>query len=73
MTLSWLTAGEVKEKGTAHKEYKQAISEGHGAYLMDQAEETPVRRSYRGRIPPSFVLIAVQFSRLFYMSLIRST
>ncbi|XP_059150079.1 protein mono-ADP-ribosyltransferase PARP4-like isoform X2 [Physella acuta] len=33
--------GEVKEKEVAHKEYKQAISEGHGAYLMDQDEETP--------------------------------
>ena len=32
--------GEVKEKEQAHKEYKKAISEGHGAYLMD--EETPV-------------------------------
>ena len=32
--------GEVKEKETAHKEYKEAISQGHGAYLMD--EETPV-------------------------------
>jgi hypothetical protein len=30
----------VKEKEQAHKEYKKAISEGHGAYLMD--EETPV-------------------------------
>jgi poly [ADP-ribose] polymerase len=34
--------GEVKEKETAHKEYKKAVSEGHGAYLMDQDEETPV-------------------------------
>jgi poly [ADP-ribose] polymerase len=34
--------GEVKEKEQAHKEYKKAISEGHGAYLMDQDEETPV-------------------------------
>ena len=34
--------GQVKEKEVAHKEYKQAISEGHGAYLMDQDEETPV-------------------------------
>ena len=33
--------GEVKEKEQAHREYKQAIKEGHGAYLMD--EETPVR------------------------------
>ncbi len=34
--------GEVKEKEQAHKEYKKAISEGHGAYLMDQDVETPV-------------------------------
>ena len=34
--------GQVKEKEVAHKEYKKAISEGHGAYLMDQDEETPV-------------------------------
>ena len=34
--------GEVKEKETAHREYKEAIREGHGAYLMDQDEETPV-------------------------------
>ena len=33
--------GEVKEKQQAHKEYKEAIKQGHGAYLMDQ-EETPV-------------------------------
>ncbi|RUS77622.1 hypothetical protein EGW08_014622, partial [Elysia chlorotica] len=33
--------GQVKEKEMAHKEYKKAISEGHGAYLMDQDEETP--------------------------------
>ena len=32
--------GEVKEKEQAHKEYREAISKGHGAYLMD--EETPV-------------------------------
>ena len=34
--------GQVKEKEVAHKEYKKAVSEGHGAYLMDQDEETPV-------------------------------
>lgn len=33
--------GVVKEKEQAHREYKEAISKGHGAYLMD--EETPVR------------------------------
>ena len=32
--------GEVKEKEQAHKEYWKVISQGHGAYLMD--EETPV-------------------------------
>ena len=32
--------GEVKEKEQAHREYREAISKGHGAYLMD--EETPV-------------------------------
>ena len=37
--------GEVKEKESAHREYKQAISEGHGAYLMDRDKETPVRMS----------------------------
>ncbi|XP_065065834.1 protein mono-ADP-ribosyltransferase PARP4-like isoform X2 [Rhopilema esculentum] len=31
--------GQVKEKEKAHKEYKEAISQGHGAYLMD--EEKP--------------------------------
>ena len=30
----------MKEKEQAHKEYKEAISKGHGAYLMD--EEKPV-------------------------------
>ena len=32
--------GVVKEKEQAHREYKEAVSKGHGAYLMD--EETPV-------------------------------
>ncbi|VDI55612.1 poly [ADP-ribose] polymerase [Mytilus galloprovincialis] len=32
--------GEVKEKEKAHKEYKEAISKGHGAYLMDEEEPT---------------------------------
>ncbi|KAL3871218.1 hypothetical protein ACJMK2_039226 [Sinanodonta woodiana] len=45
--------GEVKEKETAHKEYKKAISEGHGAYLMDQDEETPdVFTISVGNLPP---------------------
>lgn len=28
--------GKVKEKETAHREYREAIQQGHGAYLMDQ-------------------------------------
>ena len=28
--------GTVKEKKEAHKEYREAISMGHGAYLMDE-------------------------------------
>jgi poly [ADP-ribose] polymerase len=27
---------KVKEKETAHKEYREAVEKGHGAYLMDQ-------------------------------------
>ena len=46
--------GEVKEKETAYREYKQAISEGHGAYLMDQDEEAPVSGSCEGHF---FVII----------------
>lgn len=34
--------GVVKEKEQAHREYKQAIEAGHGAYLMDEDKETPV-------------------------------
>lgn len=33
--------GKVKEKEEAHHEYREAVKEGHGAYLMEQ--ETPVR------------------------------
>lgn len=31
--------GKCKEKEQAHKEYKEAISKGHGAYLMDKEGE----------------------------------
>ena len=34
--------GEVKEKQTAHREYKEALAAGHGAYLMDQHVDLPV-------------------------------
>ena len=35
--------GSVKEKEQARKEYKEAISKGHGAYLMEEQEEQAVR------------------------------
>ncbi|XP_052241111.1 uncharacterized protein LOC127851394 isoform X2 [Dreissena polymorpha] len=55
--------GEVKEKETAHREYKKAISEGHGAYLMDQDEETPdVFTVSVGNLPPgATVLIKITY------------
>ncbi|XP_065826671.1 protein mono-ADP-ribosyltransferase PARP4-like isoform X4 [Oscarella lobularis] len=53
--------GEVKEKEQAHKEYKEAISKGHGAYLMD--EETPdVFTVSVGNLPPdASVLIKITY------------
>ncbi|XP_076466190.1 uncharacterized protein LOC143297656 [Babylonia areolata] len=55
--------GEVKEKETAHREYKQAISEGHGAYLMDQDVEMPdVFTVSVGNLPPNAtVLIKITY------------
>ncbi|KAL8624962.1 hypothetical protein ACOMHN_039849 [Nucella lapillus] len=55
--------GQVKEKETAHREYKQAVSQGHGAYLMDQDEETPdVFTVSVGNLPPSAtVLIKITY------------
>ncbi|CAH3018315.1 unnamed protein product, partial [Porites evermanni] len=53
--------GEVKEKEQAHKEYREAISQGHGAYLMD--EETPdVFTVSVGNLPPGAqVLIKITY------------
>ena len=33
--------GKVKEKEQAHREYKEAIARGDGAYLMDQQKDDP--------------------------------
>uniref|UniRef100_A0A3B3VVP9 Poly [ADP-ribose] polymerase n=1 Tax=Poecilia latipinna TaxID=48699 RepID=A0A3B3VVP9_9TELE len=53
--------GEVKEKETARKEYKQAIAKGHGAYLMDQSAPDVFTISV-GNLPPgATVLIKVTF------------
>ncbi|XP_033122166.1 protein mono-ADP-ribosyltransferase PARP4-like [Anneissia japonica] len=53
--------GEVKDKEVAHREYREAISKGHGAYLMD--EETPdVFTVSVGNLPPnSEVLIKITY------------
>ncbi|XP_030850626.1 protein mono-ADP-ribosyltransferase PARP4 isoform X5 [Strongylocentrotus purpuratus] len=48
--------GTVKEKAQAHKEYKEAISKGHGAYLMD--EEAPdVFTVSVGNLPPKVKVV----------------
>lgn len=38
----WGFLGEIMEKKTAHREYREAISKGHGAYLMDEEEPVSV-------------------------------
>ncbi|XP_033966298.1 protein mono-ADP-ribosyltransferase PARP4 isoform X2 [Pseudochaenichthys georgianus] len=53
--------GQVKEKETARREYKQAIKKGHGAYLMDQ-DAPDVFTISVGNLPPNAtVLIKVTF------------
>uniref|UniRef100_A0A096M3T2 Poly [ADP-ribose] polymerase n=1 Tax=Poecilia formosa TaxID=48698 RepID=A0A096M3T2_POEFO len=53
--------GEVKEKAAARKEYRKAIEEGHGAYLMDQSAPDVFTISV-GNLPPgATVLIKVTF------------
>ncbi|XP_041857533.1 protein mono-ADP-ribosyltransferase PARP4-like isoform X2 [Melanotaenia boesemani] len=53
--------GQVKEKEKARKEYKQAIEQGHGAYLMDQ-DAPDVFTISVGNLPPgATVLIKVTF------------
>ncbi|XP_033905204.3 protein mono-ADP-ribosyltransferase PARP4-like isoform X4 [Acipenser ruthenus] len=53
--------GEVKEKEKARQEYRQAIQEGHGAYLMDQ-EAPDVFTISVGNLPPSAtVLIKITY------------
>uniref|UniRef100_A0A5F8GNA0 Poly [ADP-ribose] polymerase n=1 Tax=Monodelphis domestica TaxID=13616 RepID=A0A5F8GNA0_MONDO len=53
--------GEVKEKEEAHQEYREAIKQGHGAYLMDQ--DTPdVFTVSIGNLPPQAkVLIKITY------------
>ncbi|XP_052589085.1 LOW QUALITY PROTEIN: protein mono-ADP-ribosyltransferase PARP4 [Peromyscus californicus insignis] len=53
--------GEIKEKEEAQQEYREAISQGHGAYLMDQ--DTPdVFTVSVGNLPPrAKVLIKITY------------
>uniref|UniRef100_A0A3B3BZ84 Poly [ADP-ribose] polymerase n=1 Tax=Oryzias melastigma TaxID=30732 RepID=A0A3B3BZ84_ORYME len=53
--------GQVKEKETARKEYKQAVEKGHGAYLMDQ-DAPDVFTISVGNLPPgASVLIKITY------------
>ncbi|XP_031816697.1 protein mono-ADP-ribosyltransferase PARP4 [Sarcophilus harrisii] len=52
---------EVKEKEEAHQEYREAISQGHGAYLMDQ-DSPGVFTVSIGNLPPQAkVLIKITY------------
>ncbi|PIK52072.1 putative poly [Apostichopus japonicus] len=48
--------GKVKEKEVAHREYREAVSKGHGAYLMDE-EAADVFTVSVGNLPPSTEVI----------------
>ncbi|XP_059540128.1 protein mono-ADP-ribosyltransferase PARP4 isoform X2 [Myotis daubentonii] len=53
--------GEIKEKEAAHREYREAISQGHGAYLMDQ-DAPDVFTVSVGNLPPKAkVLIKITY------------
>ena len=42
----------------ARKEYKKAIEEGHGAYLMEEEKETPNVFSVAvGNLPPQAIVL----------------
>ncbi len=43
--------GKVEEKEAAHKAYKEAVSQGHGAYLLDE-EKPDVFSVSIGNLPP---------------------
>ncbi|XP_032773119.1 protein mono-ADP-ribosyltransferase PARP4 [Rattus rattus] len=53
--------GEIKEKEEARQEYREAVSQGHGAYLMDQ--DTPdIFTVSVGNLPPrAKVLIKITY------------
>ena len=44
--------GTVKEKEQAKREYTEAVAKGHGAYLMEEADEGEVFTITVGNLPP---------------------
>ncbi|XP_034354773.1 protein mono-ADP-ribosyltransferase PARP4 [Arvicanthis niloticus] len=53
--------GEIKEKEEAHQKYQEAVSHGHGAYLMDQ-DAPDVFTVSVGNLPPrAKVLIKITY------------
>ncbi|XP_058403765.1 protein mono-ADP-ribosyltransferase PARP4 isoform X3 [Diceros bicornis minor] len=53
--------GEIKEKEAAHREYRKAVSQGHGAYLMDQ-DSPDIFTVSVGNLPPKAkVLIKITY------------
>uniref|UniRef100_A0A2K6G5Y5 Poly [ADP-ribose] polymerase n=1 Tax=Propithecus coquereli TaxID=379532 RepID=A0A2K6G5Y5_PROCO len=53
--------GEVKEKEEARREYREAVSQGHGAYLMDQHAPDIFTVSVGNLPPKAKVLIKITY------------
>ncbi|EHB03069.1 Poly [ADP-ribose] polymerase 4 [Heterocephalus glaber] len=53
--------GEIKEKEEAQREYRAAVSQGHGAYLMDQAAPDVFTVSVGNLPPKAKVLIKITY------------
>jgi poly [ADP-ribose] polymerase 2/3/4 len=63
--------GKCKEKEQAHKEYKEAISKGHGAYLMDKEgkrREREEREKRTKRAHPGFSSLSLEKEDVFTVS-----
>lgn len=63
--------GEVKEKEKAHREYREAVSKGHGAYLMDQ-DAPDVFTVSVGNLPPQATVI-IKITYVTELSIVRGT
>ncbi|XP_053420044.1 protein mono-ADP-ribosyltransferase PARP4 isoform X2 [Nycticebus coucang] len=53
--------GEIKEKEEAQREYREAVSHGHGAYLMDQDAPDVFTVSVGNLLPKAKVLIKITY------------